>query len=192
MLHSHLHYPLILLILGLLLLVLGRQLFWLFVAAAGFMAGAAIAPLIFPHQGELFILLVAGVLGILGAVLAIFVQKIAIALAGFSVGAYLAVELCAPMLGYGRFGETVIRTPGMWLCLLIGGILGAILMVAFFNWALIILSSMYGSHLIIRGLPVIRGLPPMRSHLAILFVILAVIGIAIQASTYRQKAASGR
>jgi hypothetical protein len=88
-----------------------------------------------------------------------------------------------------------MESPGAWLCFVIGGIVGAILMFVFFNWALIILSSLYGAQWIIRGLPVIHGpsvihglLTPGR-HFPILFAILAVIGILVQASTYSRRSA---
>ena len=175
MLHSAHHYPLLFLLVGLLLLLLGRRLFWLFVAAAGFLIGIRIAPIVLPHQAELFILLVGVVLGIAGALLAVFVQKIAVALGGFAAGAYLAATLAGPLLGdAGRY-------PTTWLCFLIGGILGAVLMIVFFNWALVIFSSLQGAHLIIRGLPA------PQHHSSILFVVLAVIGIAVQAATYRRR-----
>ena len=175
------HYPLAFLLAGLLLLLLGRRLFWLFVAAGGILAGVEAAPRILPHGTELMTLLFVVVLGIAGALLAIFLQKVAVAIAGFAAGGYFAVVLCAPMLG-----GVGIRYPGTWLCLVIGGILGAILMIVFFNWALIILSSLEGAHLIIRALPV------HRHHFPFLFLILAVIGIAIQAATYRRRFASAR
>jgi hypothetical protein len=173
--HSVLHYPLLFLLLGLLLLLLGRRLFWLFVAIAGFVGGVEVAPYVLPHQSELFMLIVAIVLGVIGALLAVFLQKIAIAIAGFAVGGYLAAVLCAPLLG-----GSGVAYPGAWLCFLIGGILGAILLFVFFNWALIILSSMHGAHLILRSLA------PPEHYFTILFVILALLGIIIQAATYRR------
>lgn len=194
MFHSGLHYPLAFLVVGLLLLLLGRRLFWLFVAVAGFVLGVEAAPFILPHQSELFTLLIAIVLGMVGAVLAIFVQKLAVAIGGFFGGGYLATVLCAPL-----FGGIGMEYPGAWLCFLIGGILGTFLMIVFFNWALIILSSLQGAHLILRalpigGMPIIRGIPLKHPHFPfphfpILVVILAVIGIGIQASTYRRPSA---
>jgi len=178
MFHSGFHYPLAFLLVGLLLLLIGRRLFWLFVAVAGFLAGVTLAPLILPHQSELFTLLVALGLGVAGTLLAIFLQKIAVALAGFAGGGYLAAVLCAPLLGGAADGA---RYPGTWLCALIGGILGAVLLIVFFNWALIILSSLQGAHLIARALPMPRHYHPL------LFVLLAVIGIAVQAATYRRQ-----
>jgi hypothetical protein len=125
--------------------------------------------------------LVAILLGLIGAFLAIFLQKVAVAIGGFVVGGYLAAVLCAPLIGS---GSTSMESPAVWLCFLIGGILGAVLMMVFFNWALIILSSLQGAHL------VIQALPALRHHSPILFLILAVIGIVIQASTYRRRTES--
>ena len=166
---------------GVLLLLLGRRLFWLFVAVAGFLTGVAAAPYILPHQGELFTLLVAVVLGVLGALLAIFVQKLAVAIGGFIAGGYLAVVIGRPLLG----GAAGIY-PGEWLCFVVGGILGAILLMAFFNWALILLSSLQGAHMILRGLPLSQYRLP-RHNFPVLFLILAVIGIIVQTATYRRR-----
>jgi len=179
MIHSEILYPVIFILVGLLLLFFGRRLFWLFVAAAGFIVGIKAAPYILPHQSELFTLLAAVVLGVVGALLAVFLQKLAVALAGFVAGGYLAAELCAPLLG-----GAGMESAAAWLCFVIGGILGAIVMLVFFNWALIILSSLYGAEWILRGLSIIRGLQMHRHHSPILLIIVAVIGIAVQASTY--------
>jgi len=176
MLHSTHQYPLAFLLVGFLLLLLGRRLFWLFVGVAGFVVGVEAAPYILPHQTELFTLAVALMLGLLGALLALFLQKVAIAIGGFVAGGYLAAVMGAPLLG-----GAGVKYPGAWLCFLIGGILGAILLFVFFNWALIILSSMQGAHLILRGFSV------PRQYFSILFLVLAIIGIIVQFSTYRRR-----
>jgi hypothetical protein len=172
MLHSHSAYSFTFLILGFVILLFGRKLFWLFVAVAGFLVGVDIAPHIVPHQSEMLTLAVAIVLGILGALLALFLQKLAIAISGFVAGGYLAATLAAPALG--------IHFPGPWLCFIIGGILGAILLFIFFNWALIILSSLQGAHFILAGF-----FSP-RHYFSILFILIALVGIFVQASTYRR------
>lgn len=179
MLHSTLEYPLPFVLVGLLLLLFGRKLFWLFVALAGFVVGVEVAPYILPHQTELFTLAIALVLGLAGALLALFLQKVAIVIAGFVGGGYIAAVLGAPLLG-----GAGIKYPGAWLCFLVGGILGAILLYIFFNWALIILSSMHGAHMILRGVSA------PSHYFPILFVAVALVGIFIQASTYRRPAAS--
>ena len=178
MLHTTLHYPLPFLIAGILLLLFGRSLFWLFVAIAGFAAGIEATTYLFPHQTELFVLVVALVLGLIGALLAIFLQKLAIVVAGFIAGGHLAAVMGAPLLA----GEG-IKLPVAWICFVAGGILGAILLYIFFNWALIILSSLYGSHLILREFV------PRHHYLALFIILLALVGIVFQASTYRKRRA---
>jgi hypothetical protein len=175
MLHSASHYTVPFLLVGIVLLLFGRKLFWLFVAVAGFVVGVEAARYMFPHQTEVFTLAVALALGVAGALLAVFLQKFAIVVGGFIGGGYLAAALGAPFLG-----STGLRYPGVWVCFLVGGILGAILLYIFFNWALIILSSMQGAHLILRGFVT----PP--HYFSILFFVLAVVGILIQASAYRR------
>jgi hypothetical protein len=190
MLHPDLHYPLPLLLVGLLLLLLGRRLFWLFVAVTGFMLGFAATPYILPHQSELFTLLVALALGIAGALLAIFLQKVAVAICGFLAGGFFAAGLCSPLIG-----GAAATYPGEWLSFLIGAILGAILMIAFFNWVLIVFSSLQGADWVVTSLPLHRfHLPILSRHVTILILVLALIGIIVQASTYRRRpaAATGR
>ena len=84
------------LIVGLAVLLLGRRLFWLFVGAAGFAVGLHVAPAVL-NGPEWLMVVVALVLGILGAVLAIFFQWLAIGLAGIVVAA-LALWLLDPIL----------------------------------------------------------------------------------------------
>jgi MFS family permease len=175
MIHPPAHYPLVVLVVGVLLLLFGRKLFWLFLGFAGFAAGVAATEYLLPHQSELFTLVVALALGLVGALLAIFLQKVAIAIAGFAGGGYLAYLLCERFYGLATMGQL-----GPWLAFLVGGIIGAILMSLFFNWALIILSSLHGSHMILRALT----LPP--HYFMLLYVVLALVGIVIQASAFRK------
>jgi hypothetical protein len=161
---------------GIALLLLGRRLFWLFVGALGFVAGVSFAPQFFPGQPEWVILIIALLAGLVGALLAVFLQGLAVAVSGFIAGGYLATSLMA-MLG---FGNDQIA----WLPYVIGGIFGAILIVLLFDWALIILSSLVGSSL------VVQSLQANQQTLTILFIILLIIGILIQASTLRRSRAT--
>lgn len=63
---------------------------------------------------------------------------------------------------------------------LIGGIVGALLLVLLFDWALIFLSAIIGAYLI-GGL---ITLPPTGA--AILFVVLVVVGVMVQANGLRR------
>jgi hypothetical protein len=167
----NLSVPIISALIGAVILLFGRRLFWLCVAAVGFAAGVEIAPHLVHEPSTLLALPVALVLGFIGALLALFLQKIAIAVAGFLAGGKLAVAFMAAFFAQHAhyFGITF----------LIGGIIGALLLLALFDWTLIVLSSVVGAHLIQSALT----LPPSGS--TILFVGLAAIGIIVQATGLR-------
>src|SRR4249919_3788638 len=93
--HLNLPVPIVSAIIGVVILFFGRKLFWLCVAAIGFAAGIELAPMIMHEPTPLLALTVALVLGFIGALLALFVQKVAIAAAGFLAGGKLAVALVA-------------------------------------------------------------------------------------------------
>ncbi|MEP6672432.1 MAG: DUF4203 domain-containing protein [Chthoniobacter sp.] len=151
---------------GVLLLFLGRKLFWLFVGAVGFVAGLELATALLPHQPE-WSLIIGLVFGLIGAVIAIFVQKIALGIAGFLVGGYFVMTAL-------RGWEAQAPPEMSWISFLIGGLIGALLMYAVFNWALIILSSISGAHLIVQTLSLTQTVALAA------FAVLAIIGIMVQ------------
>lgn len=164
--------PLFSLALGALLLFFGRSLFWLFVAAIGAAAGLHLAQFLLPAHSELFLVLAAAVLAGAGALLAIFVQKLALRVAGFLAGGYGAMHLAA-LAGLGS---------SSWIAFICGGLLGLLLITTLFSAALIILSS-------IAGAALISPLPRLDPGLeAALFAGLALIGIAAQYRLRRQPA----
>ena len=65
-------------VLGLIVLALGRKLFWLFIGAVGFITGLYIAKHSFYGEPSWVMLLIGLVVGIAGALLAIYLQRIAI------------------------------------------------------------------------------------------------------------------
>ncbi len=75
-------------LIGIVILLFGRKLFWLCVAAVGFAAGVEIAPHLVHEPSPLLALTVAIVLGLIGALLALFLQKVAIAVLGFLVRSF--------------------------------------------------------------------------------------------------------
>ena len=127
---------------GIALLILGRKLFWLFVACVGFAVGFTYAQQLWAAQSALVVLVIALVLGLIGALLAIFLQSVAIVLAGFVAGGYITV---AVMNLIGLKGD-----PFLWLLYVIGGIIGALLLFFIFDWALIAISSLTGASLIVQ------------------------------------------
>jgi len=87
-------------ILGVALLVAGRKVFWLFVGAAGFVTGVQLTLQLF-HGPEGVAIIIGLGIGLIFAVLAIFLQTIAIGIAGFLAGGYILLAL-ATLLGLDR------------------------------------------------------------------------------------------
>src|SRR3989440_6564186 len=166
--------PILSVLIGAIVLFFGRRLFWLCVAAVGFAAGVEFAPHLMHEPSPVLLLSVAVVLGLIGALLALFLQKIAIAVAGFLAGGKLAMALVAAFFAEGA------RYPG--ITFIVGGIIGAILLLSLFDWALIVMSAVVGAYLI--GHTIV--LPPTGATL--LFVGLAAIGIVVQAAAFRRRA----
>jgi Domain of unknown function (DUF4203) len=168
----NLSVPIISVIVGVAILFFGRKLFWLFVAALGFAVGLEIATYFMKEPPQWMMLLVALGCGVIGALLAILLQKIAIAIAGFVAGGRIAWALAAAFF--------VEHAHYRGLTFLIGGILGALLLLALFDWVLILLSSIEGAHLIGNGITL-----PEKGAM-ILFIALAVIGVIVQGSMLRR------
>ncbi|HWN24745.1 MAG TPA: DUF4203 domain-containing protein [Candidatus Sulfotelmatobacter sp.] len=163
--------PIFSVLIGVVVLFFGRKLFWLCVAAIGFAAGVELAPRLVQEPSVLLSLTIALLLGIIGALLALFLQKIAIAVLGFLAGGKLAGAIAAAFFVHYAQHSTII--------FLIGGIIGAILLLVLFDWALIVVSALIGAHLIQS----VITLP--QSGLTIVFIGLAVIGILVQAASLR-------
>jgi len=151
---------------GAVLLAFGRSLYWLFVAGVGFFAANTLASRLLVGQSKTLILLIALGAGLLGALLAVLLQKFAVGLAGFLAGGYFFVVLLILLkLDYG---------PVAWILFVVGGILGAILVAALFEVSLIFLSSLSGAVLIAQSLP----LTPLQNAILISGCLLA--GVVFQ------------
>jgi hypothetical protein len=157
-------------LLGASLLVWGRKLFWLFIAAAGFLTGWQIAQAI--TQNELVGIIVGIFFAIGGALLAVFLKTIAIGVAGFLMGGWVLSGL-AGLIGI----DSGIL---FWIIYLIGGIGGALIIGMFFDWTVILLSSLGGAALIVNAFQM-DGLARI-----VALIGLVVLGIVIQASQMRK------
>ena len=149
------------------LLIAGRKLFWLFVGVIGFIVGAQIAIRFF-HGSELITIIAGLVLGVIFAVLAIFLETLAIGVAGFLGGGYILLSLA------GLFGldKGIIA----WIIFIVGGIIGAVLIAFLFDWALIIISSLAGSSMVVNAFHFAKLMS------VLMFIVLVFIGIVVQAS----------
>lgn len=157
-------------ILGGALLVTGRKLFWLFVGAIGFITGMQLTSRFW--NGPEGLAIVAGlVLGLVFAGLAVFLQTIAIGIAGFLAGGYTLSALVG-MLG-------IQTSAANWIVYIVGGIIGVILVSYLFDWAVITLSSLAGASLLVQAFLSERaaGGP--------IFFILFIAGVVIQGSVLR-------
>jgi len=161
-------------VIGVVILFFGRKLFWLCVAAVGFAVGVQIAPLLVNEPSSLLGLLIALIFGVLGALLALFLQNVAIAVLGFLAGGKLVTAIAASFFVHYAQYSTII--------FVIGGVVGAILLLAVFGWALIVVSSFIGAYLIQSAIV----LPPTGSTLV--FIGLAILGIFVQAASFRRSA----
>jgi hypothetical protein len=157
------------LILGIGLLLAGRKLFWLFVATAGFFAGVEFANR-FWQGSEVLSIIVGLVVGLLFALLAMALKTLAISIAGFFLGGSALLSL-ASAFGLER-GNLVLY--------IIGGILGIIFISIFFDWALIIISSLAGASMIAQTLDVTQAVA------GVVFIALLLIGIFFQTNDMRK------
>ncbi len=161
-------------LIGIVILFFGRKMFWLCVAAVGFAVGMEIAQQFVHEPSSLLALVVALLFGVLGALLALFLQKVAIAVLGFLAGGKLASALAAAFfVHYAQYSIIIF---------VVGGIIGAILLLAVFDWALIVVSSFIGAYLIQNAIV----LPPTGS--TVVFIALAIIGMLVQVASFRRSA----
>lgn len=153
-------------VIGLVLVFAGRRLFWLFVGTVGFFFVFSLT--IDQWQDPRWALAAAIGFGILGALVAVFLQKIAIILAGLVVGAWASLWLL----------ELYEVDPGtlQWFIVAVSSILAGILASWLFEIALIVLSSAAGAVLLAD----VGNLDPNPS-LAV-FVVVTLLGIAIQSA----------
>jgi hypothetical protein len=126
--------------LGIILLVSGRKLYWFFSAVAGMVAGLYIGGVVLDAQSVGWKIAFAVIGAIVGAILAVGLQKVAIGLAGFVAGGYGAIFL------WHTLASTASNLD--WIPFIIGGVIGAILVGLVFEYALIGLSTWAGATLI--------------------------------------------
>lgn len=160
-------------LIGALLLTLGRKLYWLFIAVLGFILGFILADFIFPDLSDLLAIFIGLLAGSLCALLAIFLNQIAIALAGFLGGGLIATQL----LAYLEFSDNGFS----WVPFIIGGIVGTILAAIFFEWILIIFSSLVGAFIITStwdNLSLERN---------VIVLVLFLVGLVIQTIHFRRE-----
>lgn len=157
---------------GICLLIFGRQLFWLAVVAVGFYAGWKFSQEFLGEQSPLIVWAISSLFGLASGLLAKLVQKVAFAAAGFAVGGYFVANTLRDWELVGAQHE--------WLVFLIGGAAGALLVASFFEAGLMAVSSLLGAALIVEQL----GLTPELKTAVLLA--LALAGFLVQAGLLRK------
>ena len=159
-------------VVGIGLLLAGRKIFWLFVGGIGFLIGIELARRIaFPS--DWMIIIAALGLGLIFALLAVFLESVAIGIAGFLGGGLAAIRIAA------LFGmEAPVAQPVLFV---VGGILGALLIVVLLNWALITISSIAGASMVASSLPMAGAQRP------IVLLLLIVLGVVVQSVAMRRE-----
>jgi hypothetical protein len=104
------------------------------------------------------------VAGLLGAMLAWVAQKVMVVVAGFLAGGYLTHVVV--------LGWRPDLMPG--IAFVVGGVVGAILLVVLFDWALIVISSLTGAAVVAEALPLTEPWP------VLVFLGLLLVGLLVQ------------
>ncbi len=163
---------------GVALLLFGRRLFWLFVAGVGFVVGAKLATDLLTGQPQWVILAIALGVGLIGALISVFLQRLVVGIAGFLAGGYVFYTLAFD-LNYEKYA---------WIALVVGGVLGVFMATTLLNWALVILSSLFGAAVIVQNAQLKQSVAPW------VFVVLFAFGVIVQTkhSTRKKSAAPER
>ena len=160
-------------IVGIAVLVMGRQIFWVFIAGLGFVLGLLFSSQLYDAQFGWQTLLISAGIAIIGAILAYTVQRLAAGVAGFATGWYLSLVVFSYLnVNLGQI-ESVVPY--------IIGIISGILLFLYFDWGVIIASSLAGAAIIISATSLSRNV-----ELALLGM-LAVIGFIIQTIWFMQE-----
>jgi hypothetical protein len=148
------------------LLLFGKKLFWVALGLAGFAVGMTLSQELVPEAPITVALVVGVVFAVLAVIAARLLKNIAFGAGGFVLGAYL----CSSMLDLFQLDIGLLS----WVVIIVGGILGAVLLLVLFNWALILLSSLMGALLIVQSIP------ERFEALPIIFCALVVLGVVVQ------------
>jgi hypothetical protein len=158
---------------GFAVLIMGRQMLWVFIAGLGFTLGLLLSSQYYDAQFEWQVFAISSLIAILGALLAYTVERLAAAIAGFATIWYLTILLIEMFnLNLGQI-EPIIPY--------ILGVIGGLLMMLFFDWGVIITSSLAGAAIVVSGMSLSRNVE------FALLIMFSVIGIAIQGIWFLQE-----
>lgn len=164
------------LVLGLILLARGRRLYWLALGGLGFLFGLWLARFFVESMTQGLELGLAFLLGILGAYLAISVQRLAIAVGGFLAGGFGGFWLAGALSHVFRWQNEL----GFWLVASLGALAGLFLAATLFEASLVLVSSFVGAALVVGRSDFS---PPQSSWF---FLFLLCLGLLMQTRSDRR------
>ncbi len=171
---------LIQIVLGGVLLLAGRRLFWLLAGAAGFMLGLLLTRSLLAEPSETVMLIVPLATGALFAVLALVGLRFVIGFVGFVAGG-IGLSWLFSAFSVTPAEPTTLLAAAIFIA---GGLAGAFLLSRLFELGLVLLSSLLGAGLALRGLDAIVALPDAWG--AVPLILLLVIGVAVQLGPLRR------
>lgn len=175
--------PIAAIVLGFIELLFGRRLFWIFVAIGGFLIGWFLMPEIVPGLATWLRVLIGVVAGVVFGLLSIPFTRVMVAIAGFFVFGGALV------MGLRVLGANIATGSALyWTAFVIGGLIGAVFLFFALDWALIVLTSLAGAGAVSRGIVNFVSDSPLWIGVVV-FAILAVIGITVQARTFSSETA---
>ena len=153
---------------GGLLVLFGRKLFWLASSLLGFFGGLMLVNRYFPNLDGTTHLIIAVALGIITAIVVVMVQKATVAIAGLGAGAYLGYTVLSFMELHVSF-LTVVMIIAM-------ALLGLLLALKLFNWALSIITSLLGALVLVQTMELSDTLG------LVIMALICAIGVIVQSA----------
>ncbi len=168
-------------VIGLIEALFGRRLYWLFVALGGFAVGWGLASWVLGDVATWAWVLIGIGVGIVFALLSLRFTKLMVGIAGFFVFSSVTIEVAR------RLGVQVANgTAAYWITYLIGGVVGFFLILALFDWALIVLTSLAGAGATATGINYFVPNEPRWLQVT-LWVVVFAGGILYQSRGLRRK-----
>jgi hypothetical protein len=176
-------FPLLLIVIGILVLALGKRLAVLG-GAIGALLGVVLLSLLSPSGGLLIQLLLVGGLAVAGFFVAGFAKGI-VNIVLLVMGALGGAAIVLAFLGLFNVASSLF----VWVLAVAGGVVGLIMVRRYKDWAMIVLAGLVGALLVTRGLT--NLFPTMNGTFGTLIVIvLAGLSIAFQGGIFGKRKAA--
>lgn len=167
---------------GVLLALVGRHVFWLAVGLVGFLLTSSIAAALLPDLDPLVVTVLAGVIGVAGAVVTLLSLRLVASIAG---------ALLLGVVARAVFVLYVDDSAWQWLAFALGAAVGWMLVRGLFDIGIIVTTALGGGWYVATGL---SGADVGLSAETTLWVGLgvAIVGTAVQTGVWRRSVRAAR